>query len=313
MQELNASMVGLNLTLLISTLAAFIIMLVPAYLATKRLVVPIRQMGDVAHAMARGDFSVRADESQKGEIGELGRSMNHFAAASERLEQTRRDYVANVSHELRTPIASIRAMGETLRDGMAKTAEKKELFYHNIVRESMRLSRLVDDLLELSRLQSGTQAMEKSGFDLREAVQNVSDVYSHVAAESGVQYAVAADMNEPLPVFSNADRIEQVLIILMDNAVKHSPKGGEITLFVRADGAKLEAGVCNTGEAIPSEDLPYIFERFYKVDKSHAGCGTELGLSIAKEIIKGLGEEIRAESADGRTCFVFTVARQAQI
>jgi signal transduction histidine kinase len=309
MQELNDAMQGLNMTLIISTIAAFMIMLIPGYFAAKHLVVPIRQMGEVARAMAKGNFAQRADESQKGEIGELGQAMNHFAAESGKLEQTRRDYVANVSHELRTPIAAIRAMGETLRDGLAKTAEKKELFYNNIVRESLRLSRLVDDLLELSRLQSGKEAMQKTQLDLREVIQNISDVYSHVAAESDIQYSVAADMERPAAVFSNADRIEQVMVILLDNAIKHSPKGGGILLSIEERGAQWEVSVSNTGETIPQEDLPYIFERFYKVDKSHSGGGTGLGLSIAKEIIKGLGEEIRAESVNGETRFVFSVGR----
>ncbi|GHU93643.1 hypothetical protein FACS1894208_03460 [Clostridia bacterium] len=305
MSELNDTLSGLNLTLVFSTLIAFAVMLIPAYFATRHLVVPIRRIQSVALAMARGDFSVRADEKQSGEIGELGRAMNHFAAESERLEQTRRDYVANVSHELRTPIASIRAMGETLRDGMAKTQEKKELFYNNIVRESLRLSRLVDDLLELSHLQSGTEAIQKSPFDLREVLSNVADMYSHLAAQADVKFTVEAESR--IAVTSNPDRVEQVLVILMDNALKHTPENGEIILSVTEVKGKTEVSLSNTGEGIPPEDLPYIFDRFYKVDKSHSGGGTGLGLSIANEIIKGLGETIRVTSADEKTAFVFTI------
>jgi signal transduction histidine kinase len=307
MREVSDAMKELNTVLLISTAAAFIIMFFPAWFAARRLVVPIRQMREVAAAMAKGDFSLRADEGQKGEIGELSRAMNHFAVESARLEQTRRDYVANVSHELRTPISSIRAMGETLRDGMARTDEKKTLFYNNIVRESMRLSRLVDDLLELSRLQAGTEAMQKSRFDLREVLENVSDIYGHMARDAGVAFTLAADMTTPIPVSSNPDRVEQVLVILLDNAAKHTPAGGKIKLDAESVGGKIEVSVENTGEAIPEEDLPYLFERFYKVDKSHSGGGTGLGLSIAREIMKGLGESIRAESVETGMRFVFTV------
>jgi signal transduction histidine kinase len=310
-KELNDAFNVFGLTALISALAAFFLMLIPAYFATKRLVVPIRQMQNVAHAMAQGDFSARADESGKGEIGALGRSMNHFAEESEKLEQTRRDYVANVSHELRTPIASIRAMGETLRDGMAKTDEKKELFYNNIVRESMRLSRLVDDLLELSRLQAGTETMQKSVFDLRSVLQNITDVYGHLALEADTNLALSADLRHPIRVFSNPDRIEQVLVILMDNAMKHTPEKGEINLSCGFVSDKVIISVSNTGNGILPEDLPHIFERFYKVDKSHSGCGTGLGLSIAKEIVRGLGEQISVESMRGQTSFSFTVTSQA--
>jgi signal transduction histidine kinase len=308
MSELNEASSGLYLALLISTLISFLIMLVPGYLAAKRLTVPVRQMRDVARAMAKGDFSVRADESQKGEIGELGRSMNFFAVESARLEQTRRDFVANVSHELRTPIAAIRAIGETLRDGMAKTEDRKMLFYNNIVRESLRLSRLVDDLLELSRLQSGTEAMQKTKFDLCEVFRNISESFSHTAETAGVNFSAATATKPPVYVYSNPDRVEQVLVNIMDNAVKHTPKGGTVALSAENRGGKVNVCVSNSGEGIDPDDLPHIFERFYKADKSHSGGGTGLGLSIAGEIIKGLGESITAQSADGLTRFEFTLS-----
>jgi signal transduction histidine kinase len=340
MSELNDTLDGLNITLLISTLVAFIIMLIPAYFATKRLVLPVKQMQNVALAMAKGDFSVRADESTKGEIGDLGRAMNHFAEESAKLEQTRRDYVANVSHELRTPIASIRAVGETLRDDMVKTDEKKQLFYNNIVRESLRLSRLVDDLMELSRLQSGTEAIQKSEFDLQEVFNNIKDLYEPLAEQANVKLSVVllsscakrsevtgsiteqgldsgilrlraaqAPPRMTSIVHSNPDRIEQLLVILMDNAIKYTPEFGEINLSLSEIAGAYEVSVSNTGEGIPEEDLPHIFERFYKVDKSHSGSGTGLGLSIAKEITRGLGESIRAESKDGITTFTFTLSK----
>jgi signal transduction histidine kinase len=308
MQELDSSQSGLNLTLLISTAVAFLLMLIPAFLATRRLVIPIRQMSTVARAMATGDFTVRADSDQKGEIGELGQAMNHFATASARLEQTRRDYVANVSHELRTPIASIRAMGETLQDGMAKSEDKKNLFYHNIVRESLRLSRLVDDLLELSRLQAGTAAMQKVCFDLQEILQNVADTYGYAAEDDGVTFLLSDCPRATLPVYSNPDRIEQVLVILLDNAVKHTPQGGTITLSAQATDRQVMVSVINSGVTIPPDDLPFIFERFYKIDKAHSEGGNGLGLSIAHEIIRGLDENIRVESANGITRFIFSIS-----
>ncbi|MDR1067631.1 MAG: HAMP domain-containing protein [Clostridiales Family XIII bacterium] len=308
MSELSDSVRGLNLTLIISTAIAFLVMLLPVYFATRRMVVPIRRMKDVAQAMSKGDFTVRADEAQAGEIGELAHSMNHFAEESGKLEQTRRDYVANVSHELRTPIASIRAMGETLRDGMAKTDEKKDLFYNNIVRESIRLSRLVDDLLELSRLQAGTESIQKTRFDLREVLRNVTDLYGHIAADAKLDFSLAANMDASIPAFGNPDRIEQVLVALLDNAIKYTPEGGAVTLSCANAGAKTNVSVTNTGGGISADDLSHIFERFYKADKSHSGEGTGLGLSIAKEIMSALGENITAASADGKTVFTISVS-----
>jgi len=313
MSELNDTQNILNLTLLISTLAAFLIMLVPGYFAAKRLALPIRRMRDVARAMAKGDFTIRADENQKGEIGELGHAMNRFAEESGRLEQTRQDYVANVSHELRTPVAAIRAMGETLRDGMVKTPEKQSMFYNNIVRESLRLSRLIDDLLELSRLQSGAEAMQKTSFDLQAVLRNAADMYGHMAAEAGIALSPPADDDAPIPAFSSPDRIEQVLVASLDNAIKHTPEGGKVSLTASINGARTEVCVANTGDDIPPGDLPYIFDRFYKADKSHSGSGFGLGLSIAKEIINRLGEDIWVRSADGLTCFVFTVSHVLRV
>lgn len=307
--ELNDAMRGMNVTLIFSTLIAFVIMLIPGFLLARRLVVPIRKMESAALAMSKGDFTVRADESQKGEIGELARAMNRFAVESGRLEQTRRDYVANVSHELRTPVSAIRAMGETLRDGLAKSAEKQALFYNNIVRESMRLSRLVEDLLELSRLQSDAAPLQKTVIDLRDVIRNAADIYCHVAAEAGVQFAFYLDMDKPAPIYSNADRLEQVLVILLDNAIKHTPNEGSVTLSVSDRQEFLEIAVSDTGEGIPPEDRPHIFERFYTVDKSHSGGGTGLGLSIAAEIMKGLGESIRVESGADGTVFTVTATR----
>ena len=122
----------------------------------------------VANAMSKGDFSKRADENIKGEVGELAKAINTCAKESEKLETTRRDYVANVSHELRTPIASMRVIGETLKDGLVKDEQTKQKYYDNIVKESIRLSNLVNDLLELSRLQSGSYVIEKSKMGIRE-------------------------------------------------------------------------------------------------------------------------------------------------
>jgi signal transduction histidine kinase len=235
---------------------------------------------------------------------------------------------------------------------MVKTDEKKQLFYNNIVRESMRLSRLVDDLMELSRLQSGTEAIQKSEFDLQEVFNNITDLYEPLAEQANIKLVITdwiagqarndADdsiineaivsnkvaslrpepapgydpgsrnpaLNEDsIPVFSNPDRIEQLLVILMDNAIKYTPEFGEINLSLLEIDDAYEVSVSNTGENIPEEDLPHIFERFYKVDKSHSGRGTGLGLSIAKEITKGLGESIRVESKNDVTTFTFTLSK----
>ena len=324
MSEVLETIYTLNIALILSSLFAFLAMQIPGYIAASRISTPIKRAADVAAAMSAGDYGVRAPETDTGEIGGLCRAMNGFAAAAGLLEQTRRDYIANVSHELRTPVTAIRAMGETLIDGMADSPEKRELFYNNIVRESGRLSRLVNDLLELSRLQSGKTAIEIKRFDIYAAVRNVYNVFAQVAEDCDVTLSLlpapAALTTSDTPVASdntntantttasyttdtpavyacgNADRVEQVLVVLVDNAIQHTPDSGWVVIAVSGgtDNADCEVSVTNTGSHIEEEHLPFIFDRFYKADKAHTDGGSGLGLSIAREIMLLLGGSICA-------------------
>lgn len=308
--ELNESIEGLKVALLFSGLVTFLLMLFPCFFIARRITIPLRQMCDISLNMAKGDFSVRADDSQKGEIGELAASINHFARESHRLEKTRQDYVSNVSHELRTPIAAIRAMSETLSDDLIKDEGKKRLYYESILRESMRLSRLVDDLLELSRLQSGGVALQKSAFDLSETLEGVATIYGELAGDTGLQFQLGLPGSMP-KVYSNADRVEQVLVALLDNAIKHTQENGKITLGARVEKDHIDVWVEDTGDGIHADDLPHVFDRFYQVDQSRSSEGTGLGLSIAKEIMQLLGETLTVESVLGEgTRFAFSVTKK---
>lgn len=227
---------------------------------------------------------------------------------AERLEQTRREYVANVSHELKTPIASIRSLAEALNDGLIHTEQDRARYYGHILRESMRLSRLINDLLELSRLQSGAVALTKQPFPLDALLAETAERMRINADYSDItlRYTPAA-----LPTaYSNRDRIEQVLVALVDNAIKYASDGGVVTLTAEEDRetGKLRVEVHNSGH-IDEKDLPHLFERFYKADRSHAEQGTGLGLAIAKEILQLLGEEITASNRDGEAVFSFTVSK----
>lgn len=297
---------SLYLTLIVSTLGVFLIMLLPAYLIVRRIVKPIRQMTNVANAMAKGDFSKRADENINGEVGDLAKAINTCVKESEKLELTRRDYVANVSHELRTPIASMRVIGETLKDGLVKDEEKKQKYYDNIVKESIRLSNLVNDLLELSRIQSGNYIIEKSKFSINEILDNVNEIYTNIGKDKNIEFNVQK-LSKDIEVFSNSDKIEQILIILIDNAFKHTNEG-KIEVLVEDYKDKIILNISDTGCGISSSDIEHIFERFYKVDKSHSSEGSGLGLSIAKEILDVMDEKIwvKSELEKGST-FSFSV------
>ncbi len=225
----------------------------------------------------------------------------------ERLEQTRRDYVANVSHELRTPLASIRGIADMLNDGMVESEEDKRRYYGYILRESIRLSSLINDLLELSRLQSGGVALKISRFELYELIADVCDRMTDPARERGMDIELTLNEGRYLAM-SNPDRIEQVLITLMDNAVKHGTEGGSITVGMTDDGDKWSVFVENPAD-IERKDVGRLFERFYKADTAHSSEGTGLGLAIAEEVLELLGESIRADYDGGRIRFTFTVGK----
>ena len=273
----------------------------------------VRQTGEIRQmTMEVGERKLllvvtRSQETSEDEPGTV--IVAQDITAAERLEQTRRDYVANVSHELRTPIASIRSLAETLNDGLVKVDEDRFRYYGYILRESMRLSRLINDLLELSRLQSGAVALEKERFHLDGLVSEVVERMRLVASDSGIQIRNVWNCKSPLNVTSNPDRIEQVLIALLDNAVKFATDEGEIQVVTELtkDRTRALVSVRNTGH-IPEEHLPHLFERFYKADTSHTDSGTGLGLAIVQEILSHLDETIEAKNEGEYAVFRFTVS-----
>lgn len=245
------------------------------------------------------------------EIGKTAGAVCMFAdiTEQERLETTRREYVANVSHEMRTPLTAMRALVEPLKEGLVKDEPSRMRYYDIILREVARLSRLISDLMELSRLQSGTLAIEKRSMPLDDLLYDVCDRYSAIAEDHGLFFTVEGDLSALPKVWSNADRVEQMMVILLDNAIKYTEQGG-LTVSAVSDEKAVRISVRDTGVGISAEDLPHVFDRFYKVDKAHSGKGSGLGLSIAKELWTWMGEELTVESVKGKgTCFTFTVAR----
>lgn len=446
MQELNASLRSMYVALMLSAMAVAFFMLFPAYLGTVRIIRPLKQTRDVAIAIAGGNFSLRADDTQKGEIGELAFTMNNLASdlattiseltlernrlkqvldgisegivavdthgritqynqamlslcrigaglenpaqsnesrpiesvsewtlqtpddlpiaggltslfcavvqnneprhkmlpfqdrlifvsvspleddrgqiagavglfrdvtESERLEQTRKDYVANVSHELRTPLTAMRALIEPLKDGMVQKPGDRERYYDIMLRETLRLSRLIDDMLELSRLQGGTISFAPHPFRLDQLVHDLFIQFQQRAAQSEITLMADEGRLQTCPdVFADQDRIEQVLVILLDNAFKFTDAGGSISIDCDWDTEQVRVHVQDTGCGIDSKDIDHVFDRFYKADKSHHLPGTGLGLSIAREILVRSGEQITVRSTLGQgTVFTFTLRR----
>ena len=224
------------------------------------------------------------------------------------LEKMRKDYVANISHELRTPLTAVRGLLEPLSDGMIRDEETQHKYYGIMLHEVERLSRLITDMLQLSRLESGTEYMEKTVFDLNELIEDVCQSYRQAAEKKGIRLTV--DLQTIPEVLSDADRIEQILVILLDNAMRYAGADGTIRIYTEQDDADVFVHVRDSGCGIAPADIGHIFERFYKTDKSRREGGTGLGLSIAKQITEKLGETISVESEQGHwTCFTFTVKK----
>ncbi len=425
--EIMTAFGGLNMAFVTSALIVLVIMAGAAFFVSRRIIRPLYRMRDIALAMADGNFSVRADESQSGEIGQLGNSLNVLAreldatiralklekqrlqsildslsegmiavdikgsithinpatytllgrtdrpaaepmdlvddkrfwedfysvlvdchsasrnlvlpeatllatfspilddagnaegavalirdvSAAKRMERLQQEYVANVSHELRSPLTAIRGLAEPLREGMV-TDPGDQLRYINIIyQETLRLSRLVDDLMELSRLQSGAFAESSRAFDLTELLEDIKDRMAPIAQDRDIAFELSVP--ERMDVLSNPDRIEQVLVILLDNAMKFTPVGGKVTILAQDRQESYQIHVEDNGPGIDATALPYLFQRFYKADKARGrgrSVGSGLGLSIAKQIMDNLGEEISVKSQKGHGAdFFFTVKK----
>lgn len=215
-----------------------------------------------------------------------------------RLETVRRDFVANVSHELRTPLASIRAMAETLQDGAIHDGAVAGRFVTIIVGEVERLTRILEDLLILSRAES--QQPERTPFLISTLIREVVERFQPQAAKSEVKLTLRGP--DPLEVTANRDQMEQVLVNLIDNAIKYTPHGGRIEVWAERSAQAVKVHITDTGIGIMSQDLPRLFERFYRVDKarSRQSGGTGLGLSIVKHIVETHGGSVTVASEYGK-------------
>jgi signal transduction histidine kinase len=426
-------LIGKYLNILsLATLMAACAMLVPAYAFVSRMVLPLQKINEVAMEYGKGNFSIRADESHKGEIGELGQSFNFLADRlsksiseltaernqlqdifdvisdgivvvnsksvpvttnkaihqifdraeknnmfTERLqlipfddvwtdfedciasgetktrqidtrdyayqctiipkfdstdptkvvgatgffrdifeeqknERFRQDYVANISHELRTPLQTLRGLIEPLSDGMVKKEADRQRYYQIILNETMRLSRLIDDMLELSKLQSRTLAFKMFPFNVNTLISNIEIRFKPIMKEAGIKFSVQNNYGDLPTVMGNPDRVEQILVILLDNAKKYTPNGKSITIltdYIEAE-KKVYISVADTGQGIHEYDIGHIFDRFFKADRARGKKGSGLGLSIAKELLTYMGETITVNSKyeEGST-FTFTLSK----
>jgi signal transduction histidine kinase len=301
---------GLNEILLKAGLLAAGVMLlsgVAVFLFVRGAMKPVRSLSAAAGAIAGGDFSPRLAEDKGGrEMREVSRTFNHMTKTLADVEEGRREFVANVSHELRSPITSIRGFAEGMADGVIPPEEQPK-YLRLVADESKRLSNLVNDLLALSRLEREDAKPDWSVFDinemLRRAIIRRMDDLDKKQIEAECDPAV-----DPCPVRADSDRIEQVIINLLDNALKFTGEDGKIRLSSAVNGDTVEVTVWDNGPGVPPEDRDRIFDRFFTGDRAHtSGKGTGLGLSICQRIMEMHGQTIRLlDTAEG-AAFRFTL------
>jgi len=290
-------------------LSVMILAFIISFIAVKKQAEPLNEMASAARRFARGEFNVRVeDQGRQDELGQLTQAFNAMAVSLESAEQQRKDFIANLSHELKTPMTVIAGFAEGLLDGTIP--RKDEARYLGVISsETRRLSRLVRSMLEISTLQSKESVtVGDSSFDISEVVRLALLSLDMKIEEK--QLGVEAELpDEEIITRGDADSIIQVVFNLIDNAIKFSDPGGVIELELWKQGSRAYVSVTNRGETIPSDELPLIFDRFHKADKSrsrnHDGVG--LGLFIVKKILDNHNEDIFVTSADRITKFVFSL------
>ncbi len=293
---------------LLSAAIPLILMFFAIYVMTYRLTKPLKLMSEAAKAMAKGDFSRRIPVTSDDEIGELAVSFNQMTNSLAQLESMRKSFVANVSHELKTPMTTIGGFIDGILDGTIEPEKQQE--YLSIVSEEVkRLSRLVQSMLSMSKLESGEFVLRPEWFDFRELLCTIVISQEQRIEEKQLDIE-GLDEIESVSLYADRDLIHQVLYNLLDNAIKFTDPAGKIDFQVTTDAKKLMFTIRNTGKGIPERELPYLFERFYKVDKSRSANknSTGLGLYIAKTIVKTHGGSISVSSQiNSLTSFTVTL------
>ena len=291
-------------------IAVLIVSMLAASFLSRMQVRPLGQMADAARRFGRGELSVRVEESPKNtsEINDLARAFNTMVDSLESSERRRQEFVANVSHELKTPMTTIGGYIDGMLDGTIPP-EKQQHYMQIVSAEVRRLSRLVRNMLDISRLQAmGVEESRMTRFDLGELMSDVIITFEQKINGKGLNVDVELP-DRPVWVKAERDGITQVVYNLLDNAIKFCPQGGNLGLFLALEGGKAKVTVQNTGPTIDPNELPLLFDRFHKADKSRSADreGWGLGLYIAKTIVGAYGGDIWATSENGVTNFIFTL------
>ena len=286
-----------------------------ATLLSGRIEATIGSLSIGAARMAEGDLTTRVRTDGVAELRSLANSFNDMAAQlevaaveREEIERARRDLIIAVSHDLRTPLASLRALSEALRDGVVDDPEGVQRYLGLMVGETERLDRLITDLFELARLESGALHLDLAPSPVQDLVSEILERMTAQAGRKGLRL-IGEVSGEPPPLLIDSQQVTRVLLNLVQNAIRHTPADGSVTIGARAAGKSIVLEVRDTGEGIPAEDLPRVFDRFYRGDPARTReAGAGLGLALARGIVEAHGGNIRVASVPGDgSCFTVTL------
>jgi signal transduction histidine kinase len=294
----RAFLTAVHYTLFWASLAALLIAFVLSFLLTRRVLRPLSRMAEATREVAAGNFSPRVEVGPD-EIGKLGAAFNRMADSLEKLERLRKTMVGDVAHELRTPLTNLRGYLEGLSDGVIPP---EKTTFEMLQAEILRLVRLVEDLGQLARAEAARAYLERQELDLSETIGQMLTLYRPRFEARGIAVATrfAPDADR---IVADRDKVLQAVRNLIENACRYTPEGGRFTVSSGRVPEGVRVVFSNTGPGIPAADLPYVFERFYRADRSRSreGGGAGIGLSIVKELIEAHGGRVGAESGEGET------------
>lgn len=278
--------------------AAFILVVVLMTISgmyfVSSIVTPVAQICDTTTKIAKGDFSARIDyDYYQDEIGELCISINNMAQQLSEIDKMKNDFISTVSHEIRTPMTAIKGWGETLRN-VSDNPVLLEKGLNIIVSETDRLSVMVEELLDFSRMQNGKISIVREEIDLLGIIEQVFNIYKQKALSEKIDLCLELNENTEITIIGDKDRIRQVIINILDNAIKYTPEKGNVSISVARIQKYVKIIISDNGNGIPEKDLPHIKEKFYKADNNVRGTG--IGLAVADEIIKMHSGEINISS-----------------
>lgn len=296
---------------LISVIAAAFV----SYFATSRIAGPLAKMQRAAQTIAGGDLRARVDVPSDDEVGRLGESFNMMATRLQemldeqaRVEKWRREFFADVAHELRTPLTSIRGFLEAIADGVPQTREEQDEYVRIAAEETRRLQRLSDTLLHVSRIDAGGEPFTPAKVSVVPVIAGAIEKVTPQAVARSVRVVLDADESLP-PVNADEDKVDRILLNLLDNALHYTPPGGRVVVKAVPLGNEIQIAVQDTGPGIPPAEQPFVWERFYKVDKArHGTAGSGLGLVIVRQLVEMHGGTVSLGGGQGEGAdFRFTL------